>query len=336
MKNDKTILRFESSSGLVVYKLPVEAFPKHVTNCYLVLDDAVTLIDAASGLETSNEELEAVFEKVGAEFGEKVRLPDVGRLILTHGHIDHFGGLNFVVEKADPQVCIHALDASVLKNFDERLILASHNLHVFLQRAGLTPDKIETLRTMHKWSKGMFHASKVDLEFEEGAIPGSPFYAWHSPGHCPGQVCLQLDEILFTADHVLSYTTPTQSPEFIYRYTGLGHYFEALRKVRDIDDVRLGLGGHEAEIHDVPARVDDIIGFHEKRLEKTRNICDEPKSIQQISLELFGERKEYHVLLALLETGAHVEYLYERGQLVVSNIQEVEDEPNPVLLYSQA
>ena len=76
--------------------------------------------------------------------------------------------------------------------------------------------------------------------------------------------------------------------------------------------------------------------FHEKRLEKTYNICDSPKSVKEISLELFGERKEYHILLAFLETGAHLEYLYERGQLVVDNIEEVEDEPNPVLKYVKA
>ena len=76
--------------------------------------------------------------------------------------------------------------------------------------------------------------------FEEGMIPDSPFEAHHVPGHCPGQVCLQLDEILFTADHVLSYTTPAQAPEFIYRWTGVGHYFDSLRKAKKIDDVRLG------------------------------------------------------------------------------------------------
>jgi len=50
-------------------------------------------------------------------------------------------------------------------------------------------------------------------------------------------------------------------------------------------------------------------------------------------LKLFGERKGYHVLLAFLETGAHMEYLYERGQLAVVNVDEVEHEYNPVLLY---
>jgi hypothetical protein len=35
----------------------------------------------------------------------------------------------------------------------------------------------------------------------------------------------------------------------------------------------------------------------------------------------------------MLETGAHVEYLYERGQLIVTNIDEVDQKFNPVLKY---
>lgn len=42
---------------------------------------------------------------------------------------------------------------------------------------------------------------------------------------------------------------------------------------------------------------------------------------------------DYHILLAMLETGAHVEYLYERGEIFVTNIDDVEKEMNPVLVY---
>ena len=117
MKNDKTLRKYKTSSGIVVYKLPVEAFPNHVTNCYLVMDDKITLIDCGSGWENSNENLAACFAGLESEFGEKAKLSDVGRLILTHGHIDHFGGMNYVLEHSKAEVMIHALDASVLNNF---------------------------------------------------------------------------------------------------------------------------------------------------------------------------------------------------------------------------
>lgn len=335
MHNDRTVRRYVSAGGTVVYKLPVEAFPNHVTNCYLVLTDPITLIDAASGHESSNSSLLGCFERMRNEFGESATLGDVRRLILTHGHIDHFGGLHFVVEESGAEIGIHELDMSVIRHFKERLVVTTKNLHIFLERAGVGPDRVNKLLEMNKWSKDLFRARPVDFTFDEGPLAGSPFEVFHAPGHCPGQVCIRLDDILFSADHVLSHITPNQSPEFITRYTGLGHYMSALKKVRAISGIRVALGGHEDAIEDFSARVDASIAFHESRLDKTLNLCTEPRTVAEVSRDLFGERKGYHVLLAFLETGAHMEYLYERGHLAVVNVDEVDRQYNPVLQYQK-
>jgi glyoxylase-like metal-dependent hydrolase (beta-lactamase superfamily II) len=301
-----------------------------------VLADDVALIDAGSGWDQSNADLIKAFETVRDEFGELVKLEDVDRLILTHGHIDHVGGLNFVKDQSDAAIGIHELDSSVIQHFHERLVVSTTNLHLYLDSAGVSEKKTGELIELNKWSKDYFSATPVDFVFDEGPLDGTPFVMHHTPGHCSGQVCVQLDDLLFTADQVLSHTTPIQAPEVIHRYTGLGHYMESLREVRAIPGISLGLGGHEFEMEDLAARVTDTIAFHMKRLEKTLAVCDEPKSISEISHGLFGKQKEYHVLLALLETGAHVEYLHQRGHLVVTNVDEVDEQYNPVLLYAQS
>ena len=335
MHNDRTIRRYVSAGGTAVYKLPVEAFPGHLTNCYLVLTDPVTLIDAASGQEASNASLLDCFVRLRSEFGEAVTLNDVKRLVLSHGHIDHFGGLHFVAEQSGAAIGIHELDMSVVRHFKERLVVSSKNLHIFLERAGVGPERVNKLLDMNKWSKDLFRARPVDFTFDEGPLEGTPFVLYHTPGHCPGQVCIRLDDILFSADHVLSHITPNQSPEFITRYTGLGHYMSALEKVRAIPGVRVALGGHEDAIENFGARVDASVAFHEARLEKTLGLCQAPRTVAEVSRDLFGERRGYHVLLAFLETGAHIEYLHERGLLAVVNVDEVERQYNPVLRYQQ-
>ena len=45
---------------------------------------------------------------------------------------------------------------------------------------------------------------------------------------------------------------------------------------------------------------------------------------------------DYHILLAMLETGSHLEYLYDRGRVVIANIDEVEDDPTKIPLYERA
>ena len=316
-----------------MYKLPVLAFPNHVTNCYLVMDEAVTLIDCGSGWKESNDSLMASFAAIGEQFGESATLSDVGRVIITHGHIDHFGGLQFVVEASGAKVGIHELDLSTVEKIEERMIVASKDLHVFLDRTGLKRETVHGLLELHKWSKGCYHSTEVDFSFDEGLLADSAFYSYHVPGHCPGHVCLQLDDILFSADHVLSRITPHQAPESITRNMGLGHYLNSLGKIRKVSGIRLALGGHEEDIDDLVGRVDEMIAFHEVRLAKVLSICERPKTLKEVSLGLFRKRDHYHILLALLESGAHVEYLYERGRLEVTNYEEIEHVSNPVLQY---
>jgi glyoxylase-like metal-dependent hydrolase (beta-lactamase superfamily II) len=335
MINDKTVKRYETSEGRVVYKLPVEAFSNHVTNCYLIMEDPITLIDTASGWETANQDLLDCFETLRNDFDEKVTIKDIGRVVITHGHIDHFGGVNFVLKETGAEVGIHELDASVLHHFRERLLVSSTNVLQYLRKTGLEQERVDALVQMNKWSKDTFEPRKVDFTFHEGQLPDSPLVAYHVPGHCPGQVCLQLDDILFTADHVLSRVTPNQSPESITRYTGVGHYMESLRKIHKLSGIRIGLGGHELEMENWRERIKDTISFHEDRLQKTYDLLDEPRNISQVSTGLFGKRMDYHILLACMETGAHLEYLYERGRVVVENIEDIEENPDTIPKYVQ-
>jgi glyoxylase-like metal-dependent hydrolase (beta-lactamase superfamily II) len=333
VKNDQTVRRYETSGGTTIYKVPVMAFPNHVTNCYLVMDDAVTLLDCGSGWAESNESMAKSLEAIREQFGETATLADVGRIIISHGHIDHFGGLKHVVEASGAKVGVHELDLKTVENMTERMIVVSKDLRVFLDRTGSTPKKVAELMELNKWSKEFYESVPADFTFDHGPLPDSDFTLYHTPGHCPGQVCLQLDDILFSTDHVLSHTTPHQSPESIVRNMGLGHYLHSLRKIREVSGVRLTLGGHEDDMEDFVGRVDATIEFHQKRLDKVLALCETPKTLREISLGLYRKRKAHHVLLALLEAGAHVEYLYERGQLEVVNVAEIEHASNPVLQY---
>jgi hypothetical protein len=104
-----------------------------------------------------------------------------------------------------------------------------------------------------------------------------------------------------------------------------------------VGGIRLALGGHEEPITDVYTRIDGIRASHQRKLERVLDVIrtgESPCTISEISKALYPDRHGFDVLLALEEVGAHVEYLYEHGRLAVSNLEEVEREPNPALQYA--
>ena len=329
--------RFTSSSDVDIYRLPLVLFPNNFSGHAFVLEGAgpLTLVDTGSGMGRSNDDLLEGFRQIGQRFGRSIELADIERIVITHGHIDHFGGLAFVKSQTDACVGIHELDRRVLTNYEERVIVATKALGIFFDRAGIPPAERATLFNMYGFAKR--HVTSIDVNFslaDEQVIDGMEFI--HTPGHCPGQVCIRLGDILLSADHVLSRTTPHQSPESITHYMGLDHYADSLRKLLHFDGIRLALGSHEDAIHDLHGRIHAIRASHNRKLDRIRKIMraqGAPMTTSEISAQMYPDVEGYHILLAIEEAGAHVEYLYQHGHLAIANLKEFESEPNPAIYY---
>jgi hypothetical protein len=82
------------------------------------------------------------------------------------------------------------------------------------------------------------------------------------------------------------------------------------------------LPAHYSIIEDVAKRIDEIKEHHNARLRKILDLCSEPKTILELTREIFPDAKKYQFLLAIDEVGAHVEYLWDRGYLGIDNIKE--------------
>lgn len=328
---------FESSQGARIAQLPLNAFPDFWVYAYIVLiDDFRILIDTGSGFHKNDEHLQAGIETASNLFGEEVSFEDLTHILITHGHIDHFGGLPFLREQTSAQIGIHELDRPTISHTEERLILVSRRLKNFLLEAGLSEITTQELVDIYKMSRLTYQPVPVDFTFEEYGMRLGPFEMLHVPGHSAGQVIIRLHDVLFCGDHLLSEISPHQAPEQLSLNTGLSHYLQSLQACQIwANGIRLALGGHNDPITNLRTRINEIKQLHQERLNDFLKLCEQPRTIAALSQEYFGETFGYNVLLALEETGAHVEYLHQRGQLEIANLSEVENSAGPVPIRYQ-
>jgi glyoxylase-like metal-dependent hydrolase (beta-lactamase superfamily II) len=318
---------YTTEGNALIYQIPLHEFPGLIGNVYLViLEKYKVLIDTGSGLGDSNQELEKGLEEISNLRGQDCSLSKLSHIFITHGHIDHFGGLPYIRERTAASICIHELDRRIVSNHQERLSLVAHRLEEYLTESGVAPEQLIKLLDMYKITKSFFRSVNMDLTYEAMGMKLGPFKFIHVPGHCAGHVVIRLHDVLFSGDHILEKTSPHQAPEQITLSTGLETYLKSLEIVRPLGKkVKLTLGGHENPVSDLGNRVDEIRSVHLDRLQNVLKILTKPHTIADVSKKLFGKVEGYTVLLALEEAGAHVEYLYQRGFLQIANLREIEE-----------
>lgn len=327
---------YTTSGGALIYQIQLREFPGLVGNVYLVITGKYyVLIDTGSGFGESNKDLDQGMAEIIDLRGEEYSLKKLTHIFITHGHIDHFGGLPYLKNQTDAKVCIHELDRRIVSNHEERLSLAARRLEEFLTEAGLNNEQRAGLLGMYKVTKSLFRTVNVDMTYEAMGMKLGPFKFIHVPGHCAGHVVIKLHDVLFSGDHILEKTSPHQAPEQITLSTGLETYLTSLETMRSLaKKVKYTLGGHENPIVNLEERADEIRLVHYARLKRVLSILTEPHTILDVSKYLFGRVEGYTVLLALEETGAHIEYLYQRGYLQIANLKEIEESEDLIpILY---
>ncbi len=134
------------------------------SNCYLLINREnmkAVLIDAGDQAELIKQRIKDLKVKLEAIF-------------LTHGHIDHIAAVN----SFDVPIYIHKDEIEFLNDNDK-------NMSSFLETSFRTP-RPENIRPLQ--------------EGEIIKLCGFNLGIIHTPGHTPGSITIQLDDILFTGD----------------------------------------------------------------------------------------------------------------------------------------
>ncbi len=139
-------------------------------NCYVVTDKdtgRIAVIDPGS------------FEPILDETLSEAGFDKIDYVLLTHGHYDHIGGVNQVVEKTGgkAKVAIYKTEAPFLS--DGNLNLSSRHF----------ANPYPPIRSDILLSDG----DKIELG-------SSVFTVLHTPGHTSGSICFICENSLFTGD----------------------------------------------------------------------------------------------------------------------------------------
>ena len=333
------VKRFVSNSGVRVYRIACDVYPEFSGRVYLLLGlEDVTLIDTGSGRGPCTRQIIEGLAAVRTEFGESFRPQDIRRILLTHSHIDHIGGLAELVTLTGAGVGVHPLDSRIVAAYEERAAVCNQSFDRFLRQAGVEAERRKAVLHTFGYTKNRTGSVPVDFTLADGDRLDQ-VQVVHTPGHSPGHVCLAVGNVLISGDHVLARTVSQQWPESVAPYTGLGHYLESLEKVGRMEEIDLVLGGHEPPIHDVGRRIEEIRTIHARRLGRVLDIAgsaEDPPTVDEIAEKMYSRPEGFHAMLALCDVGSRVEYLDQRGKLAIVNAEDCEGLKEPVYRYRPA
>ncbi|RPJ22300.1 MAG: MBL fold metallo-hydrolase [Chloroflexi bacterium] len=320
MTEEATFAFFESSSGAKIHRIPLEAFPNFWAYVYVIQNgDYCVLVDAGSGTDASHENLLSGLQQAG------LQPSDLTHIVLTHAHIDHFGGLTKLRPITSARIGVHELDLQTVAHHEARLALIGRRLASFLVETGLAEETRDQVLSMYRFTKAIYQSVPVDFAYEAMDMRLGRMEFIHLPGHCPGHVAIRLDDVIFCGDMVVERVTPHLSPESINPYSGLDHYLASLTRFQHwAKAARLILNGHNDVITDLPMQVEVTKQNILRRMSKAVNALGVPLTIEEICRAVYGETGGYNQLLVLEKTGAYVEYLYEHGMIEIINPDELE------------
>jgi glyoxylase-like metal-dependent hydrolase (beta-lactamase superfamily II) len=303
--------------GIHRFELPTPFPQVNTVNVYLFEGKELTLLDTGVSTPESWETFKKKMEESGYKIG------DIKKILLTHGHVDHYGLAQRIVEESGARVYIHPRDTQ--KVLPDRLKTIDENFPIYreyFKKIGVPQDTIEL---MHQISQGfVFVAQQIKnplpvVEGQKFVAGDLELTAFEFPGHTPGMVCYynKKHRMLFSGDHVLRSISPNPLLELEKdtggKFKSLVEYKRSLNKLLNFD-IKFVLPGHFTFIDDVEGLIKRLKRFYRIRQRRLMDLVDSAElTPYELVRKVFPRLIPGEVFLGISEVIANLEVLEEKG-----------------------
>ena len=250
----------------------------------------------------------------------------VARVVITHGHVDHFGLAKRLQDDHGAEILVHDADARALARFDEDAPRRRRAYREGLERAGVPHDDVERL-----WSQGQrFDAWGQSVEPDGRLSDGDRLVlgdtdheVMHAPGHTAGSIIVRSADRnhTFTGDTILPQITPNALSVARTERHALPTYLDTLRRLAD-EDLGVIQPGHRKPFEDHAEAIRRALRHAELRQGRLLTLLRTgPTTAYGLTQRLFHELPRDQLFLAVSEVLGHLGDLERR-----SAIERTEDQ----------
>lgn len=296
----------EVAAGVFRIEVPLVMRSPDRINCYVVcFDDTVLLVD--TGMLGSEDALLDGLRRLDLQPTD---------VLITHGHPDHWGLATMFSET----VIAHRGAQRELDYARSPADMAARfGLSEMAKTFGIDASRFSVFDRYKELVAGIPEIREIADEHHIG-----DWTVLWTPGHSPGHVCLyrQGDRVLIAGDHLLPGFTPNVQPD-PDRSDALADYLSSLQRIAELD-ISLVLPAHGEPFRTARERAEELITHHEQRLEKLSRYLARPRSLGEVTVELFADLETGEDrMLASLEAFAHLEHLRLLGSVMVRDGEPV-------------
>ncbi len=311
-----TVTQISPNLYQIVIPTPFRVGP---VNVYLAAapDEPLTLVDTGPRIDQARATLER--DLVALRYD----LSDIGRIIITHAHSDHYGLAGEIVEISGARIYSHPRNRRSLEDYDADRAMHGAFISAVLLEAGFPQDHhskvMQSLGRFRHYATSVSPIHSLD-EGDELQLAGQRWQVLFMPGHSGGLICLyQPDTRLFISnDHLLRDVSSNPlleppSPGQTRRRRSLVDYIASLERTAALS-IDVAWPGHGEPIYDHRALIEKRLAFHRRRADKIiAALNDGPQTVYALTQVIFKKLNPTEQFLAVSEVLAHLEWLEDQG-----------------------